>query len=349
MHPCPDPTTCVFNFQSLHEQASHEPCISHAGPRKRTAGLLEALKGATRRILSSPIADFTPSSPPRLLNSLTDADLVTAWTVVEAVAADMQPKPSMSAQKRALAWAVADARGAVRTLEKSVADKVGLRLQTQAIKVRSKLAAADAYAESERARVRSEPPSDGTLTSLLAEIDSQLESAHQAAKDEVYGGFTELQEVLPSEDIPPTYYTAPTPLKESDIPPALAKRMSKEQADLLRTLDLSPSCLQPDNLPGVVSLLLDLMLNERSYRETCRREAQESRKAVQVEKARGEEDVAEADRWWGARCAELEQEKDELERKLEIAKRDLAQAQGGVAALHKVINETLAKHMPVDE
>ena len=80
-------------------------------------------------------------------------------------------------------------------------------------------------------------------------------------------------------------------------------------------LNTPSPCLQPDNLPGVVSLLLDLMLNERSYREPCRREAQESRKAVQVEKARGEEDVAEADRWWGARCAELEQEKDELERK----------------------------------
>lgn len=85
----------------------------------------------------------------------------------------------------------------------------------------------------------------------------------------------------------------------------------------------------------------------------CRRDARKSREAVQVEIARSKEAeaeaVAEAIKWWETKCAELEQEKDELERKLEIAKRDLAHAQRGVAALHKVINESLAKHMPLDE
>ena len=43
-------------------------------------------------------------------------DAFMAWAAMEAMAAEIQSKPSMSAQKCALEWALAGARGAVRVL-----------------------------------------------------------------------------------------------------------------------------------------------------------------------------------------------------------------------------------------
>ena len=70
-----------------------------------------------------------------------------------------------------------------------------------------------------------------------------------------------------------------------------------------------------------------------------------------MEKARGDEDVAEATKWWETRYEDLVEQRDELdlERELWITKGELTFERGSVAALNKVINESLAKHMPVNE
>ena len=91
--------------------------------------------------------------------------------------------------------------------------------------------AADEHAESKRERVRTERSADKTLASELAEIEGQRQRVHQVARDEEYVGFTELQEVLASEAIPPIYMERYIPhLKESDVPPSLAQHLTKEEA-----------------------------------------------------------------------------------------------------------------------
>ena len=61
----PTPEHLHTHLSDLHVPASHGPCISHAGLRKRQGGLTEAIKSVAWRILSSPKDDFTPSPLPR--------------------------------------------------------------------------------------------------------------------------------------------------------------------------------------------------------------------------------------------------------------------------------------------
>ena len=100
--------------------------------------------------------------------------------------------------------------------------------------------------------MRTECSADKTLASELAEIEGQRQRVHQVARDEEYVGFTELQEVLASEDIPPMYMERYIPhLKESDIPPSLAQHLTKEEAQLLVEVNPIPSELQPDGPPSL--------------------------------------------------------------------------------------------------
>ena len=90
---------------------------------------------------------------------------------------------------RLLAWTVADARGATVPLDKALALTVGRRLISRADTVRGELAAAAAQAEEARAGALG----DGEL----AAIDETEQAAIRKARDEVYIGFWELDELLP--------------------------------------------------------------------------------------------------------------------------------------------------------
>ena len=101
--------------------------------------LQQALESMARRILPFVGGDFEPSPPPMLLKKLTDHDLMVARAAVWRVAADQEPPPSGLARYRLLAWTVADARGALQPLPKPTAEKVGKRLEAQALKASARL------------------------------------------------------------------------------------------------------------------------------------------------------------------------------------------------------------------
>ena len=65
--------------------------------------------------------------------------------------------------------------------------------------------------------------------------------------------------------------------------------------------------------------------------------------------AERKEAVAEAKREWEAKCEEAEEKAEELQAELYSVKGQLMFERGSVHALRRVINESLAKRMPVGE
>ena len=175
--------------------------LCRAGSTNIANGLPEALQQRATRILPYTEGNFTPSSPPALLERLTDHLLVVASDAVASATADVQPALSGKAKLRLLAWVVADARGATVPLEKALAETVGKRLERQAQKVRGETAAASARALQQRTDARSAVAADpllaAGLASKLGAIDEEERRAFNRAVVEVYVGFHELEGLLP--------------------------------------------------------------------------------------------------------------------------------------------------------
>ena len=186
----------MFNPDSVH----HLAALLGAAGVAASAIRQQRLKQLAKRILSFKEGEFSPSPAPHLLDRLTDYDLIVAREVVWLVAAEQQPPPSGKARYRLLAWTVADARGAAELLSKATAEKVGKRLEAQALKALGTHAA-------DRSRARAAAEKDAALAqalpAALAAIDAAERLALEAAQAEVYVGFYEL-------DIPATA----TPAKE---------------------------------------------------------------------------------------------------------------------------------------
>lgn len=324
------------------------------------SGVVDSLIGIAERIRSFPDGDFLPSPPPVLLDKLTDQLLVVASDAVTTVASQASPPLSGKAKLRLLAWVVADARRGGRPIEKALAETVGKRLEKQAQKVRETLASASAHAADAREAAHAAAAQDATLAATLratlADIDATEHMAYVSARDEVYVGFHELG----SDPKPPkwslavpTYMTDIPPLEESDIPPSLGDYLDKEGADFLRNLGgLVPSDLQPDGLPYVVGKLVnELMIAER-YKETYRRQAEGDRAEAQLQMHQRHEAEAAVEKTRVEAQTQLEEAQEEnarLEQELLVMRGKLAWEKGSVSALHKVINETLAKHMAVEK
>jgi hypothetical protein len=160
-----------------------------------------ALEERATRLLALPEGNYTPSTSPALLDVLTDENIVVAVAAVEAVAARQPAPPSANALKKLLATVVADARGAIKMLDKTAALTVGKRLHRQAERVRDILATARSAAAADRSRVRAtaaaDPAARATIRADLAAIDAAEHRALEAPQQEVYIGFSELEELLP--------------------------------------------------------------------------------------------------------------------------------------------------------
>ena len=161
-------------------------------------GLFEALVLIARRILPFEDGKFSPSPPPLTLTQLTDHDLIVAKDAAWQVTAEKQPPPSGKARYRLLAWVVADARGAATSLAPTVAEKVGKRLEAQALKARGNFGEQRSLA---RHAAAADASLAGGLPAALAAIDEAERLATEAARREVYVGFHELEAPPPP---PPT-------------------------------------------------------------------------------------------------------------------------------------------------
>lgn len=196
------------------------PCVtvmdrSHAADAEEDRELQTALERVAARILPFTQGDFAPSPPPRLLNKLTDNDLVLARLAVWRVAAQQEPPPSGAARFRLLAWTVADARGAPEPLSNAVALKVGKRLEAQALSVRN-----ESYDQPRldrlavMSRMEADPSFGPSVEAAIAAIDETARLATERSRREVYVGFHELQPSLPPAP------TAPPPDSSDEDQPA---------------------------------------------------------------------------------------------------------------------------------
>jgi hypothetical protein len=159
-----------------------------------------------RRILAFPTGQYELSPLPPMLNELTDEIITVAVAAVEAVMAEQLARPSGKAQKRLLARVVADARGARAALDSTCAEKVGKRLERQAISVNSFVD--EAVFNAAQARADAQAAADADLTARatirrdLAAIDADEKKKLQKLRSEVYIGFWELEALLPGY-VPP--------------------------------------------------------------------------------------------------------------------------------------------------
>ena len=134
------------------------------------SGLVDSLTELAERIRPFANGGFEPSSPPALVDKLTDQLLVVFSDAVASVAAAASPPLSGKATLRLLAWVVADARGAATPLEKALAETVGKRLEKQAQKVRETLAAASADAAQAREDACAAAAEDAELAAALPRL-----------------------------------------------------------------------------------------------------------------------------------------------------------------------------------
>jgi hypothetical protein len=171
------------------------------GGPERPSGLQAALEERALRILAFPEGKHTPSTSAALLDVLTEENIVVAVAAVEAVAARQPTAPSANALKKLLATVIADARGAIKVLDKTAALTVGKRLHRQAERVRAELDDARSAATAARSRVRAtaaaDPAARATVRADLAAIDAAEQRALEKPQQEVYVGFSELDELLP--------------------------------------------------------------------------------------------------------------------------------------------------------
>ena len=128
--------------------------------------------------------------------------LLVAHRVVKSVAA-APPRLTGKAQKRLLAWVVADSMSSAPPLDRQLAETVGKRLEKQAEKIASQLEAAVTDAEQVRQDARgvaalaglsaAEAIDPGDRTDdALASIDTEERECCRKLRLEVYLGFWEL-------------------------------------------------------------------------------------------------------------------------------------------------------------
>ena len=169
----------------------------------------DGLRARTTRILRHHDGKFD-ASPFKLLDAITDGNLVVASDTVEAIVQELpaqEERPSGHAQLRLLAWVLADARGAA-PLEPDVAEKAGKRLQKQAERVRGALVNVAAAAAAAREEARA-VATDGAAETQVAAINEDEVRALTALRAEVYVGFHEAVE-LPAlvAPEPPAHFRA---------------------------------------------------------------------------------------------------------------------------------------------
>ena len=182
---------------------AHGPVLA-APDRADTSQIWSGLRARARQFLRHPDGKFD-ASPLKLLNEIIDGALVDAADAVEAAVQELpagRARPSGRAQRRLLAWVLADARGSA-PLEPAVAETAGKRLQKQAERVRGKLA--DVAAAAAAARVEACAATDAEAR--LAAIDEDELFKEAALRAEVYVGFYEVAELpapvepeLPADD-----------------------------------------------------------------------------------------------------------------------------------------------------
>lgn len=315
---------------------------SHVGT-KRSTGVKEALLVMARRIVAYPAGNFAPSAPPRVLETITDANLDVAFEVAATVGAEATPKLSGSAEQRLLAWLVADARGATVVLDPPSAERVGKRLKKQALKVRADVADVPQWAEDERARVRAaanaSPALRPQLRADLAAIDAAEQRKLQAPQEEIYVGFHELDQLelraTPADGGPDGSLRAPWALEPEPpsipIPPDLAALLGDDgcRAALASRESLGPILCAEDwwtlGLPHTVG---DLMMKLRSAEGRVAELEDRTRRGLQSLTSIQQE-VTAALFELGAR-EELERENTRLRAEVQVA-------QGTEEALHEVI------------
>ena len=181
-----------LRFQALRNV--HPSAMSCTGDDERRLRVAEAIRKLARRIRACPDGKFQPSTPPQLLDKLTDELLIIALEAVVTVSAE-EPALTANATLRLLAWTVADARGATQPLGKTLALTVGKRLDRQARSVRTVLSATLERAQHDRQDLQGGTPA--LVEAARAEIDARVRTAVEAARNEVYIGFHELLPLLP--------------------------------------------------------------------------------------------------------------------------------------------------------
>ena len=162
----------------------------------------DGLRKRAERIRSFAEGEHSPSEARLGPQAITHELLLTARDAVASAAAE-NPKLSGKAQKRLLAWVVADAMSSGQPLDKQLAETVGKRLEKQCNKVAGELAAAALEAEQARDRAHtaaalaelnssSSNATAGELPGKLASINEFEAETVRNLKLEVYVGFWEL-------------------------------------------------------------------------------------------------------------------------------------------------------------
>ncbi|MDC0526019.1 hypothetical protein OAO87_03375 [bacterium] len=333
--------------QWTHRLASDPKCPVSA---KRNTGLKDLIQAIAKRIVAYPLGNFDPSPPPRVLETITDANLDVALEVASAVGAEVKPKPlSGTAEHRLLAWMVADARGATVVLDPPSAERVGKRLKKQALKVRDDLAAVPDWAESERASTRAAADADAALRPQLradlAAIDTAEQRKLQAPHEEVYIGFHELDKlelrVMPTDATDggpdgPAGVRLPSvlePLPQSvPIPPDLAELVGADGCSALMDAREHAAILRADDwwtwgLTSAVGHLLGKLAAQEARHASERAYA-----AVLAQVAAATGQTRQEDRLSSANEATA----DALARVASL-EAELLRAQGREAALYEVI------------
>jgi hypothetical protein len=232
-----------------------------------------ALEERASRILAFPEGSHTPSASPALLEVLTDDNIVVAVAAIEAVAARQPVPPSANAQKKLLAAVVADARGAIKLLDKGAALTIGKRLHRQAERVRADLAAARSAAAADRSRVRAtaaaDPAARATIRADLAAIDAAEQCVLEAPQQEVYVGFTELDELLPlpgdaAEGAAARIERARAAAEAAEEAEHEACRAERFEQTVARLPDMPPALARALG-PDAVQLLFHCAAEDRSY------------------------------------------------------------------------------------
>ena len=216
-----------------------------SGASKRLKGVAAALRRRVDQYFPPVEGVYPPPEDTVLLDKLTDELLVVASDTVAASAAayrasieGLQDVPVFSgkAQLRLLAWLVADARGADKTLDKVDAEKVGKRLERQAHRVRTELAAARESAITDRARIET----DGGDQAALAAVNAAEQAAFDHAHNEIYVGFVELEALMPSqasEEEEPAPVPAPAPRAVAPHAPTPADEATDTDAMITELYD----------------------------------------------------------------------------------------------------------------
>lgn len=279
-------------------------------------------------------------------------------------------KPEM----RILAWLVADAMGAVRPIEKKLADVVGLRLERQAAQVRAEIKAVKEEAAGLRTSAQVEVHVNPTmgmaegLPGYLATLSKRQEQELQKPYSEVYIGFWELEEVLPEVPVEVEstcmdcdhVVSAPCHLPEGDKkyelswyakkcwpgheamviggPPIhrlLADRLGEEGCRRLEDFTQGVALTGAEVMESRIPLLVSVLTEELAHMQRAHEE--DVRMAVDCAVADCEANVEQGN------VAQI----SELSREVARLTEQVAEARGRESALHEVIKRYLPANMDI--